>query len=243
MKPFSAAALGIGVAGALLVGAAGTHVISPWSAPRAAGGWPGGWRMVGLRGVPPARVDLVEEGGTPVARIRAEAAAGSLAHSLDADVSATPLLRWRWKVDRVVEAADLMRRQGDDFAARVYVTFAVPDESLGAWERARMRLGRLLYGEALPAAALCYVWDNRHPPGTSVWNAYSGQVRMVVVRSAGAGAWSAEMRDVAADWRAAFGTRYPGPPPRISGVVVSADTDQTGEAVTAWFGDLALEPR
>jgi hypothetical protein len=26
--------------------------------------------------------------------------------------------------------------------------------------------------------------------------------------------------------------------PRIVGIAVSADTDNTGEAVTAWFGDL-----
>jgi hypothetical protein len=243
MKRVPGALLAGGLASALLATAATPASISSWSASRGANGWPAGWRMVGIPRVPAARVDVVEEGGTAVARIRAEAAAGSLAHALDADPAATPVLRWRWKVDRVVEAADLTRKEGDDFAARVYVTFAVPDESLSTWERARMRLGRLLHGETLPAAALCYVWDNRHPPGTTAWNPYSGQVRMVVVRSGGGGTWSAETRDVAADWRAAFGTRYPGPVPRVSGVVVSADTDQTGEAVTAWFGDLRLDRR
>ena len=49
----------------------------------------------------------------------------------------------------------------------------------------------------------------------------------------------AEARDVAEDFRAAFGAAAPA----ITGVAVSADTDQTQEKVTAWFGDLRLEPR
>lgn len=223
--------------------ALGAESIAPWSAAAPGSRPPPPWRPVNLGRVPPARIDLVEDGGAVVARIRAQAAAGSLTHALDADAASRPLLRWRWKVDRVVESADLARRDGDDYAARVYVTFDVPEKSLTAWERARMQLARLIHGEALPAAALCYVWDNRHAPGTTAWNAYTNQVRMVVVRQGGAGQWEAEARDLEADWRAAFGARYPGPVPRISGVAISSDTDQTGESVTAWFGDLRLEAR
>ena len=46
-------------------------------------------------------------------------------------------------------------------------------------------------------------------------------------------------RDVAADFRAAFGEA----PPRITGIAVSADTDNTGERVTALFGDLRFTSR
>lgn len=201
------------------------------------------WTFVALRGAAPATVDLVVEEGRPVARITAQSASGLLVHPLDAGTDGGSRLRWRWKVDRVVAAADLRRRDGDDFAARVYVTFAIPDASLTLWELARLRLARLFYGEAVPAAALCYVWDNVHPPGTTAWNSHSNQVRMVVVESGGAnaGRWTEVTRDIAADYRAAFGARYPGPVPRVSGVAISADTDQTGERVTAWFGDLTLE--
>jgi hypothetical protein len=207
-----------------------------------AGPPPTPWTFVPLRGIAPAQVEVVSDGATRVARLVAQGAAGLLVHPLDADTEATPILRWRWKVERVVSAADLHRREGDDFAARVYVTFALPDASLTLWERTRIRLARLFYGESVPAAALCYVWDNRNPVGTTAWNAHSAQVRMVVVESgaARAGRWVEASRDVAADYRAAFGSRYPGPVPRISGVAISADTDQTGESATSWFGDLAL---
>lgn len=174
-------------------------------------------------------------------RIVSADAAGSVAHRLAVDPARAPMLSWRWKIDRVVAAADLARKDGDDYAARLYVTFDVPEAALALGERLRIRLARLLYGTELPTAALCYVWDNRHPVGATAWNAYSSRVRMVVLRSGaeGAGRWASEARDVAADFRAAFG----GAAPAITGVAVSADTDQTHERVTAWFGDLRLEPR
>ena len=174
-------------------------------------------------------------------RIASRAAAGSVMHRLAADASVPPVLAWRWKVDRVVGAADLSRKEGDDYAARVYVTFDVPDSSLSFADRARIRLAKLLHGAEVPTAAICYVWDNRHPIGTSAWNAYTSRVRMVVLRSGaeGAGRWARERRDVASDFEAAFGM----PAPAVTGIAVSADTDQTGEAVTAWFGDLGFEAR
>jgi hypothetical protein len=183
----------------------------------------------------------VEDGGATVLRLVSNDAAGSVGARISADPKLTPQLTWRWKVDRVLEAADLRRKDGDDYAARVYVTFDVPDEALSLAQRARMGLARLLYGAHVPAAALCYVWDNRNPVGTTAWNAYTSQVRMIVLRSgaAEAGRWVVESRDVAADYREAFG--HAAPP--IGGIALSADTDQTHERVTAWFGDVRLEAR
>jgi hypothetical protein len=189
----------------------------------------------------PPEFSVVDDGGTSVLRVVADDAAGSLAFRLSASVQRTPILSWRWKVERVLDRADMSRKEGDDYAARVYVTFDVPESALTLGQRARMGIARLLYGADIPAAALCYVWDNRHPVGTTRWNAYTSQVRMVVLRSGAgeAGSWLGEARDLAADYRAAFG--HEAPP--ISGVAVSADTDQTHERVTAWFGDLRLEAR
>jgi DUF3047 family protein len=228
---------------ALAATAAATASIAPFSAAAPQGALPAGWREITLPGIKPARIELVADGSATVLRVRAESAASSAGFRLDADTAVAPVLAWRWKVDRVVGAADLARKQGDDYAARVYVTFDLPLEALPLGARTRIRLGRLVFGEELPTAALCYVWDNRHPRGTTAWNAYSSQVRMVVLRSgeALAGQWVQESRDLEADFREAFGAAHP--VPHVTGVAVSADTDQTGEAVTAWFGDLALGAR
>jgi hypothetical protein len=44
---------------------------------------------------------------------------------------------------------------------------------------------------------------------------------------------------VAADYRLAFGEA----PPAVKGVVVSTDTDNTGELAEAWYGDAAFTAR
>ena len=225
-----------------IAAAADASPIGPFSAAAPGGKLPEGWRSVGLPRVARAEPALVEDAGATVLQLRAAAAAGSAVWRLDADPAATPVLSWRWKVDRVVRGADLARKQGDDYAARVYVTFDVPLAELPFAARARIVIARVLFGSELPSAALCYVWDNSHTIGTSAWNPYSDRVRMVVLRNGAAhvGEWVAEARDVADDFRAAFGGGR-GAPPRMTGVAVSTDTDQTGETVTAWFGDFRLE--
>ena len=196
------------------------------------------WRVLSLPRVKPAEIAIVPEEGRNVLRVRSESAAGSAGLSFSADGHAT--LAWRWKVDRVVAKADLHVKRGDDFAARVYVFFDVPLDELPFATRMKLKLLALLHGEPLPTAGICYVWDNRNAPGTSVWNPYTDRVRTVVLESgnAEAGRWKEERRDLAADFRAAFGARAV---PRLSGIAAGNDTDQTGESVTAWFGDFALE--
>ena len=155
---------------------------------------PPGWRSQRLPKAAPAKLALVIEEGATVLRVRSSAAAGGVVHALDAGAAAAPrsMLSWRWKVDRVVEGADMTRRAGDDFAARVYVFFDVPADELAIGERLRILLARILYGERLPTAGICYVWDNRHPPGTTAWSPFTNRIRMVVVESgsARAGQWS-----------------------------------------------------
>jgi len=221
------------------------QAIAPFSAATPGLALPAGWEPLTVPNLKPNLFDLVEDGGRVVLRARSAQSASSLAFRVDADPAKSPILAWRWKIDRVVAGADLSQAQGDDFAARVYVSFDVPIGTLSMLDRARFQVARLLYGATLPTAALCYVWDNRNPPGTTAWNAYSRRLRMVVVRSGAerVGQWVAESRDLEADFRAAFGAEWRGPVPRVTGVAVGADTDQTGEAVTAWFGDLALSPR
>ncbi len=217
--------------------------ITPFSAAKPGKSLPQGWRALGLPRVPAPEFDLVQDAGVTVLRSRAAAAAGTVTHALDASPAERPLLSWQWRVDRVVGRADLAQRDGDDFAARVYVFYDMPVESLAFGDRVKALLARAIWGERLPTAALCYVWDNRHAPGTSAWNPYTDRVRTVVLRSGSPGAWAQERRDLEADFRSAFGAQWPGPVPRLTGIAIGNDTDQTGETVTAWFGDFTLAAR
>jgi hypothetical protein len=219
--------------------------IARFSQAQPGAGIPREWRPMKLSHWKAPEHALVADEGITVLRSRVEAAAGSLVHDLDADPRERPILAWRWKVDRVLDKGDLTRKAGDDFAARVYVYFDMPADALPFTERAKLKIARLYSGLDLPAATICYVWDNRNPVGTSAWSAYTDRVRVVVLESGGAkaGRWAEETRDLDADFRAAFGSSWKKDTPRVIGIAIGNDTDQTKESVTAWFGDFRLEAR
>jgi hypothetical protein len=132
-------------------------------------------------------------------------------------------------------------KAGDDYAARIYVMFDYPLEKLPFGTRTKLRLAESIYGQKIPTAALNYVWDNRQPIGTIQPNTYTDRARMVVLQSGGAraGQWVTETRDLAADFRAAFGEEAPD----AVAIALATDTDNTGESATAWYGDIEFLPR
>jgi hypothetical protein len=174
--------------------------------------------------------------------LRAKASASALYRPLDLDPRVHRMLSWRWKVEGVLARSDPRRKAGDDYAARVYVAFQYDPATAGAWERARYWAARLLYGRYPPGLALNYVWESRLPVGTVLDNAYSARAKIVVARSGAAlaGTWVTETHDIYADYRRIVGGA--GEPPRIEGIALMTDTDDTGERVVAYYDAITLGP-
>ncbi len=181
---------------------------------------------------------LVDDGGSKVLQVKSDKSASSYATAVTIDPAKTPWLHWRWKVSHALDGSDISKKPGDDFAARVYVLFDLPLDQLSFGDQLKIRAARALSGGDVPAAALCYVWGKVQAVGFTGWNAYTDRLRMIVVESGAshAGEWRSESRDVAKDFRAAF--QLDAPP--VGGIAVSADTDNTGDSVEAWFGDLSF---
>lgn len=231
------------LAGAAAIGAparsAGSLAVPPFSGAPLGIGVASGWEHQTLPKVPQANsFAIVDDGGLRVLRVHSEAAASNWLAKLSGETPRRPVLQWRWKVSRALAGSDLRSKQGDDYAARVYVLFDFPDDRLNLADRLRLRAARVLAGTDVPGAAICYVWGQAQPPGTSAWNPYTDRVRMVVIDSGDTYAqrWRNVRRDVHADWDEAFG----GAMPRIAAVAVGADTDNTRDTVDAWFTDLAF---
>jgi hypothetical protein len=184
--------------------------------------------------------DIVALDGAHVLRARADASYANLVHELAPATIATRLA-WRWRIDQPVAGADLTRKSGDDVPARVCALFDLPLERLSAGDRLRIRLGRLLFDPKLPAAAICYVWDEKLAAGTWLANAYTDRVRMLVLRQGSTGRWFDESRDLRADFAAAFPDESKGGLPALAAVALSADADNTGTAALSYFGDVVLE--
>lgn len=192
------------------------------------------------RGANDTRYRLVRDAGKVVLQADAENAMSGLIHPVAIDLRDTPRLRWRWKIAAPVAGADMTQKSGDDYAARLYVMFDYPVEKLSFGTRAKLKLAETLYGQKIPAAALNYVWDASQPVGTTMPNAYTDRARMLVLQSGGArsGEWVTETRDLAADFRRAFGEEAPG----VIAVALATDTDNTQGNATAWYGDIEFLP-
>ena len=214
---------------------------APFSANLPSATLPSHYRVLALPKAKPNQFSLVEDLGATVLKVDSDDSAGTVALPFNVQPTDTPHLTWRWKINRVVESADTTKKSGDDYAARVYVFFDVPLETLSFTERTKIRLARLLASSDVPTAALCYVWDNKTPVGVRHWSPYTNRVKILTLQSGNthANQWIQEKHDVAADFRASFGTAAP----RIIGVAVGNDTDQTGERVTTWFGDVTFHAK
>ncbi len=151
----------------------------------------------------------------------------------DVDLVETPLLGWRWRVDRGLSIPDERVKLGDDFAARVYVLFPFEPEHSSLLARARNRLGRALYGQRVPGAALNYVWSTREPQGASWDNPFTATSKMISMGNGPHEVWKAAERDVRADFARLFGHE----PPQVLGVALMSDSDNSCQEARALFAD------
>jgi hypothetical protein len=200
---------------------------------------PQGWNPLRFKNVlKPTEYSVVRDGDSVVVRAESRASASGLARDVSIDLTKYPVVAWRWKVVNLVAHGDVTRKQGDDYAARLYITFAYESDKVSWSRKAKYKAGRLLFGD-IPIAAINYIWDRVTPVDTVTPNAYTDFVQMIVVETGGAnvGRWMNEERNLFNDYQRAFG----GEPPKVNGVAIMTDTDNTGETAVAYFGDIVFK--
>ena len=207
---------------------------------------PASWRVVGVPGgkIPLTTYAIADMDGRKVLRVEATKSYGNLVHDLPAvQLEAGVRLRWRWRLDEPLRNANLHRKEGDDSPLKVCVLFDMSLDKLGLIERNLLRMARGISGEKLPSATLCYVWDSALATGTLLPNAYTARVRLIVVNSGeqNLGQWLSHERNLAADFKRAFGDESDSLPP-LQAVLVGADADNTGGHSLGWVGDVTLSP-
>ncbi len=212
-------------------------------APRSAGvdGFPlstpgsDGWRPLVFRGIAnQTRYTLESFEGMEVAKAESNCGASGLVLRLDAiRIDQTPVLSWRWRVDRGLDLLQEQTKAEDDFAARVYIMFEFDKSRASTFQRLRHRLAKLIYGEEIPGSALNFVWTSRLPAGT-VWdNPFESSAKMIALAQGANQGWRTETVDVVARYRELF--RSPVPPPL--GLAVMSDSDNSCRRTEARFAD------
>jgi len=198
--------------------------IAEFSAAQVGRGMPDGWELLDFPKIKEKTVYRIVEDRNYGAVIHAQSSSGSggWLRPLQIQAADFPMLSWVWKIEATMTGSVVGSQEGDDFPARLLVSFKTDNEAASS-----------PYDNAL-----CYVWADREPVDTAQLNPFHDHVMTVVAANADdrVGDWLEITRDVVADYRAAFGTE----PLQISAVTVMADGDNTGSEARAWFGPITF---
>ena len=223
--------------------AADDAAITPFST-AAPGEPPAAWKFATLPNKTPTKYSIVDLAGTKVLKVEADESYGNLVQTVHVQPTDKAVLAWRWRVDKLVEDADLRVRSGEDSAAKLCVFFAFDGDKLPFTERAKLALARSSTGQDVPTETLCYVWDNKLPIDTVLPSPFTKRLRFLVLQSGTAkvGQWVAQRRNIVTDYQRLFGDESEGKTPPITGIAVQADSDNTHGHSLAYFGDVTLTP-
>ena len=231
-----------GLLGLLDGASAQAPALTPFGAAGGAAAAP--WHVVGLpqQTKPFTQFSVVDIDGKRVLKVESKEAYGNIVHPLTWTTTSAKLA-WQWRIEEPIEASDLSTKAGDDTALKVCVFFDLSIDKIPFTERQLLRFARSKTTDPVPAATVCYVWDAKLPAGTTLDNAFTKRMRYVVVRSGPQklNQWSAEKRDVTADFIKLFGAESDTVPP-IIGIAVGADSDNTKSRSVGYVTGLALEP-
>ena len=163
--------------------------------------------------------ETVQMDGRLVVRAISRGTASGLFLRQRIDLEKTPILEWTWRVEGTLGDIDERTREGDDYSARIYV---IRSDPVFFWR----------------TRAVNYVWASTRKAGESWSNAYTDGARHIALQSgdAHAGRWMDERRNVRADFRALFGEDVRS----IDAVAIMTDTDDTGTAALAYYGDITF---
>lgn len=199
---------------------------------------PDGWKPLTFKKIPKLTTyELVRDGDRVVVKATSDASASGLTKEVRIAPKEFPIVRWRWKIDNLLKGSDVTRKDGDDYPARLYITFEYDPDKVSFGKKLKYKAGQVLFGD-IPIGAINYVWERIAPVGAVIDNAYTDFVKMVVVESGPqkVGEWADESRNIYEDYTKAFGEE----PPLINGVAIMSDTDNTKERVTAYYGDIVF---
>lgn len=148
--------------------------------------------------------------------------ASALYHETIIDLTQTPYLQWRWRVDKKMTVTDAHQKSQDDYPARIYV---VVKEGIFPWQ----------------VRSLNYVWAS-HDPKEVFWpNPYTHRAIMIPLRNSSDNLqqWYGEKVNIAEDYQRVFGRSIT----EAHGIAIMSDADNTGGTAHAYYDSLIFSAR
>ena len=163
---------------------------------------------------------LVKQGNQIVLQAEADSSASGLFKEVLVDLTTHPYLNWQWKIEKRHPPLAERTRNGDDYAARIYIV---------------AKGGLLFWNTKL----VNYVWSSTEKKG-AIWpSAVAGKNAMLLaVRSSEdkIETWYKEKRNVYEDFKKIFGKEIK----QIHAVAIMTDSDNSKGSVRASYGDISF---
>lgn len=173
-----------------------------------------GWKEKSFNGN--TKYQIIDKQDEVYLQASADMSASAYYKKIKVDLTKTPYLNWSWRIDKSLTELNEQTKQGDDYAARIYVIVKL---GLAPWK----------------TKALNYVWSSSD--GERSWpNAYTDKAIMVPMRSRNDnnGQWQMERVNVKKDFMRYFGIEID----KIDGVAIMTDTDDSKLSAVARYGDI-----
>ncbi len=202
-------------------------------------GMPVGWHFYRIAPYKKNTVYRLENyQGRTVLSANSKTSASGLAIKLKPRQAQNLWLKWEWKTIAPMPEADNAERNHDDAPLRLLVAFDGNKSKLGLKEKMNFEMASLISGQEMPYATLMYIWSGKTAVNTVLDNAHTSRIKMIVVDSGweGLGDWRKHERDLAADYKRAYGEN----PGDVIGIALLTDTDNTKSETRALYGDIEL---
>ena len=135
----------------------------------------------------------------------------------------TPILSWRWRVEKLPKGGNEKDDDYNDTAASIYVVFD---------------MGHILF-KRVPKS-IRYTWSSTLKKGTEV-SKFFGNQKIIVVESGPSqeGKWITFQRNIVKDYKRLFGED---PPKTPLAILILSDGDNTKSRAIADYDDIMLKP-
>lgn len=161
---------------------------------------------------------LIDLEGKRVLAADSRNSASGLMKKVRVDIREYPYLNWSWRIENRMDIENEKIKQGDDYAARIYV---VIDGGILIWR----------------TRAVNYVWASAASKGETWENAFAGKNALMMAlrsRQDKTSTWYSEKRNVYEDLRRLFGQDFH----FIDAIALMTDTDNSHGQARAFYGDI-----
>ena len=178
--------------------------------------------------IPSFKYRVMEENGNKYLHYehtKARHLALPLAKKENLNIFETPILSWKWRVDKLPENANEVSEELNDAAASIYVVFD---------------MGRVAFVKKVPKS-IRYTWSSTLPKNKEA-SVFFGNQKIVVVESGeeevGKG-WITFERNILEDYKRLFGDN---PPETPLAILLLSDGNSTNSTAIADYDDIMFKP-